>query len=68
MMGSKLFTVIMVSPLMKSPKKWRSLEPVPLVWNSDVCGRLGADVEIIEFLPEICPQLDPKFQGRPKNI
>ena len=32
-----------------------------------VWSRLGADVEIIEFLPEICPQLDPEISRSPEK-
>lgn len=33
-----------------------------------VWSRLGADVEIIEFLPEICPQLDPEMSRVARKI
>ena len=33
-----------------------------------VWSRLGAEVEIIEFLPEICPQLDPEMPRLPAGF
>ena len=33
-----------------------------------VWSRLGAEVEIIEFLPEICPQLDPEMSKIARRI
>ena len=33
-----------------------------------VWSRLGAEVEIIEFLPEICPQLDPEMSKVARRI
>ena len=33
-----------------------------------VWSRLGAEVEIIEFLPEICPQLDPEMSKVARKI
>jgi dihydrolipoamide dehydrogenase len=33
-----------------------------------VWSRLGAEVEIVEFLPEICPQLDPEVSRSARKI
>ena len=33
-----------------------------------VWSRLGSDVEIVEFLPEICPQLDPEMSKVARRI
>lgn len=33
-----------------------------------VWSRLGAEVEIVEFLPEICPQLDPEVSKTARKI